>query len=114
MQTQGCPMLYEMKNKIIKFPKTMINQLSNAQKLAMEMEAEKNMYQEHIEQIMNDKDWDRLPKMDGRALEMLALFGDVMVFTPEVSSRIISKLATQIKTAEPFDPLEDYLKWVEN
>ena len=110
MQTQGCPMLYEMKNKIIKFPKTMINQLSNAQKLAMEMEAEKNMYQEHIEDIMKGPDWDRLPKMDGRALEMLALFGDVMVFTPEVSSRIISKLATQIKTAEPFDPLEDYLK----
>ena len=54
-------MTYAMKkeNKIIKFPKTMINQLSNAQKLAMEMEAEKNMYQEHIGDIMRAKDWDR-------------------------------------------------------
>ena len=107
MQTQGCPMLYEMKNKIIKFPKTMINQLSNAQKLAMEMEAEKNMYQEHIQTIMDDKEWDRLPAIDGRCLEMLALFGDVMVFDQTISSRIISKLAEQIKRTEVYDPLVD-------
>jgi len=109
-------MSYAMKkeNKIIKFPKTMINQLSNAQKLAMEMEAEKNMYQEHIQTIMDDKEWDRLPAIDGRCLEMLALFGDVMVFDQTISSRIISKLAEQIQRAEmvikelkPFDPLED-------
>ena len=100
-------MLYEMKNKIIKFPKTMINQLSNAQKLAMEMEAEKNMYQEHIQTIMDDKEWDRLPAIDGRCLEMLALFGDVMVFDQTISSRIISKLAEQIKRTEVYDPLVD-------
>ena len=109
MPTQGCPMSYAMKkeNKIIKFPKTMINQLSNAQKLAMEMEAEKNMYQEHIGDIMKAKDWDRLPAIDGRCLEMLALFGDVMVFDQEISSRIISKLAEQIKRTEVYDPLVD-------
>ena len=95
--------------KIIKFPNTMINQLSNAQKLAMEMQAEKNMYEEHIEDIMKAKDWDKLPKIDGRALEMLALFGDVMTFTPEIASRLISKLAEQIKRNEVYDPLEEYL-----
>mgnify|MGYP003681516180 CR=1 FL=1 len=95
--------------KIIKFPNTMINQLSNAQKIAMEMQAEKNMYEEHIEDIMKAKDWDKLPKIDGRALEMLALFGDVMTFTPEISSRLISKLAEQIKRNEVYDPLEEYL-----
>ena len=100
-------MTYAMKNKIIKFPKTMINQLSNAQKLAMEMEAEKNMYQEHIQTIMDDKEWDRLPAIDGRCLEMLALFGDVMVFDQTISSRIISKLAEQIKRTEVYDPLVD-------
>tara|TARA_R110000787_G_C13158222_1_gene419347 strand:+ start:129 stop:425 length:297 start_codon:yes stop_codon:yes gene_type:complete len=95
--------------KIIKFPNTMINQLSNAQKLAMEMQAEKNMYEDHIGEIMKAKDWDKLPKIDGRALEMLALFGDVMTFTPEISSRLISKLAEQIKRNEVYDPLEEYL-----
>ena len=85
----------------------MINQLSNAQKLAMEMEAEKNMYQEHIQTIMDDKEWDRLPAIDGRCLEMLALFGDVMVFDQTISSRIISKLAEQIKRTEVYDPLVD-------
>jgi len=95
--------------KIIKFPNTMINQLSNAQKIAMEMQAEKNMYEEHIEDIMKAKDWDKLPKIDGRALEMLALFGDVMTFTPEIASRLISKLAEQIKRNEVYDPLEEYL-----
>tara|TARA_R110000744_G_scaffold146934_1_gene259868 strand:- start:23 stop:319 length:297 start_codon:yes stop_codon:yes gene_type:complete len=95
--------------KIIKFPNTMINQLSNAQKLAMEMQAEKNMYEDHIGDIMKAKDWDKLPKIDGRALEMLALFGDVMTFTPEIASRLISKLAEQIKRNEVYDPLEEYL-----
>ena len=95
--------------KIIKFPNTMINQLSNAQKLAMEMQAEKNMYEDHIGEIMKAKDWDKLPKIDGRALEMLALFGDVMTFTPEIASRLISKLAEQIKRNEVYDPLEEYL-----
>jgi len=95
--------------KIIKFPNTMINQLSNAQKIAMEMQAEKNMYEEHIGEIMKAKDWDKLPKIDGRALEMLALFGDVMTFTPEIASRLISKLAEQIKRNEVYDPLEEYL-----
>jgi len=95
--------------KIIKFPNTMINQLSNAQKIAMEMQAEKNMYEEHIEDIMKAKDWDKLPKIDGRALEMLALFGDVMTFTPEIASRLISKLAEQIKRNEVYDPLDEYL-----
>ena len=73
----------------------MINQLSNAQKLAMEMEAEKNMFQELIADNMKAKDWDRLPPIDGRCLEMLALFGDVMVFEDYIASRIISKLAEQ-------------------
>jgi len=95
--------------KIIKFPNTMINQLSNAQKLAMEMQAEKNMYEEHIGEMMKAKDWDKLPKFDGRALEMLALFGDVMTFTPEIASRLISKLAEQIKRNEVYDPLDEYL-----
>ena len=40
---------------------------------------------------------------------MLALFGDVMVFTPEVSQRIICKLAEQIKKNQLSDPLEEYL-----
>ena len=94
--------------KIIKFPNTPMNELSSAQKLAMEMEAEKNMYQEFVEDIMTAKDWDKLPKIDGRTLEMLALFGDVMVFTPQVSSRLINKLAEQLKRNEIYDPLEEY------
>ena len=94
--------------KVIKFPNTPINQLSEAQKLAMELEAEKNMYQENIEWLMQKKDWDKLPAIDGRALDMLALFGDVMRFSPEVSSRIICKLAEQIKRNELIDPLEEY------
>jgi len=40
---------------------------------------------------------------------MLALFGDVMTFTPEISSRLISKLAEQIKRNEVYDPIEEYL-----
>ena len=95
---------------IIKFPKTPINELSEAQKLAMEMETEKNMYQENIEWMMRKKDWDKLPAIDGRSLEMLALFGDVMVFSPEVSQRIICKLAEQITRNQLTDPLEEYLK----
>jgi len=94
--------------KIIKFPNTPMNELSSAQKLAMEMQAEKNMYEEHIEDIMKAKDWDKIPKIDGRTLEMLALFGDVMIFTPEVSSRLINKLAEQLKRNEIHDPLEEY------
>ena len=99
----------QMSNKIIKFPNTPENQLSNAQKLALEMETEKNMYQENIEWMMLKKDWDKLPAIDGRSLDMLALFGDVMVFTPEVSQRIICKLAEQIKRNQLADPLEEYL-----
>ena len=100
----------QMSSKIIKFPNTPENQLSNAQKLALEMETEKNMYQENIEWMMLKKDWDKLPAIDGRSLDMLALFGDVMVFTPEVSQRIICKLAEQIKKNQITDPLEEYLR----
>jgi hypothetical protein len=98
-----------MSNKVIKFPKTLINQLSEAQKLALEMETEKNMYQENIEWTMQQQDWDKLPAIDGRSLDMLALFGDVMKFTPETSQRIICKLAEQIKKNQITDPLEEYL-----
>ena len=97
-----------MTNKIIKFPKTLMNELSEAQKLAIELQIEKNTCQENIEWLMKGKDWDKLPAIDGRALEMLALFGDVMTFTPEISSRLISKLAEQIKRNEVYDPLEEY------
>jgi len=99
-----------MNNKVIKFPNTPVNQLSEAQKLALEMESEKNMYQENIEWLMRKDDWDKLPDIDGRALDMLALFGDVMVFTPETSQKIICKLAEQIKKNQLTDPLEEYLK----
>ena len=98
-----------MSNKVIKFPNTPENQLSEAQKLALEMETEKNMYQENIEWMFKKNDWDKLPAIDGRSLDMLALFGDVMVFTPEVSQRIICKLAEQIKKNQLADPLEEYL-----
>ena len=98
-----------MSDKIIKFPNTPANQMSEAAKLAMEMETEKNMYQENIEWMFKKNDWDKLPAIDGRALDMLALFGDVMVFTPEVSQRIICKLAEQIKKNQLTDPLEEYL-----
>ena len=99
----------QMSNKVIKFPNTPANQLSETAKLAMEMETEKNMYQENIEWTMLQKNWDKLPDIDGRSLDMLALFGDVMVFTPEVSQRIICKLAEQIKKNQLSDPLEEYL-----
>jgi hypothetical protein len=99
----------QMSNKIIKFPNTPENQLSNAQKLALEMETEKNMYQENIEWLMQKDDWDKLPDIDGKALDMLALFGDVMKFTPESSQKIICKLAEQIKKNQLTDPLEEYL-----
>ena len=99
----------QMSNKVIKFPNTPANQLSETAKLAMEMETEKNMYQENIEWMFRKNDWDKLPAIDGRSLDMLALFGDVMVFTPEVSQRIICKLAEQIKKNQLTDPLEDYL-----
>ena len=98
-----------MSNKVIKFPKTLINELSEAQKLALEMETEKNMYQENIEWTMQQDNWDKLPDIDGRSLDMLALFGDVMKFTPETSQKIICKLAEQIKKNEITDPLEEYL-----
>ena len=97
------------KDKIIKFPNTPANQMSEAAKLAMEMETEKNMYQENIEWMFRKNDWDKLPAIDGRSLDMLALFGDVMNFTPEVSQRIICKLAEQIKRNQMVDPLEEYL-----
>ena len=99
----------QMSSKIIKFPNTPENQLSNAQKLALEMETEKNMYQENIEWLMQKDDWDKLPDIDGKALDMLALFGDVMKFTPESSQKIICKLAEQIKKNQLTDPLEEYL-----
>ena len=92
---------------IIKFPNTPENQLSEAQKLALEMETEKNMYQENIEWLMHKDDWDKLPPIDGRALDMLALFGDVMKFSPEISQRIICKLAEQLKRNQLADPLEE-------
>ena len=94
--------------KIIQFPKTLANQMSEAQKLAMELETEKNMYQENIEWLMQKNDWDKLPAIDGRALEILALFGDLMSFSPEVSQRLICKLAEQIKKNQLTDPLEEY------
>jgi len=50
-----------MSNKVIKFPNTPENQLSEAQKLALEMETEKNMYQENIEWMFKKNDWDKLP-----------------------------------------------------
>ena len=98
-----------MSNKVIKFPNTPANQMSDVARLAMEMETEKNMYQENIEWTMLQKDWDKIPSIDGRTLDMLALFGDVMVFSPEVSQRIICKLAEQIKRNQLTDPLEEYL-----
>ena len=97
-------------DKIIKFPNTPENQMSEAAKLAMEMETEKNMYQENIEWMFRKNDWDKLPAIDGRSLDMLALFGDVMVFTPETSQKIICKLAEQIKKNQLTDPLEEYLR----
>jgi len=39
---------------------------------------------------------------------MLALFGDVMRFTPQTSQRIICKLAEQLKKNQLIDPLEEY------
>jgi len=101
-----------MKNKIIKFPNTPINQLSNAQQVAMQMETEKNNVEENLEWLMKKPDWDKLPKLDNRTIEILALFGDVMKFSPEVSAKIISKLAEFI-AREPIrnvDPLEENLK----
>ena len=95
-------------SKIIQFPKTLANELSEAQKLALEMETEKNMYEENIEWLMQKKDWDQLPAIDGRALDMLALFGDVMKFSPEGSQRLICKLAEQLKKKQLTDPLEEY------
>ena len=95
-------------SKIIQFPKTLANELSEAQKLALEMETEKNMYEENIEWLMQKKDWDQLPGIDGRALDMLALFGDVMKFSPVVSQRLICKLAEQLKKQQLIDPLEEY------
>ena len=96
-----------VKVTVIKFPNTPENQLSEAQKLALEMETEKNMYQENIEWLMRKDDWDKLPPIDGRALDMLALFGDVMKFSPEISQRIICKLAEQLKRNQLADPLEE-------
>ena len=98
-----------MKGKIIKFPNTQANQMSDAAKLALQMEAEKNQYQGMIQSFFSKDDWHTLPDIDGKTLEMLALFGDVMFFTPEVSRRVISKLAEQVKKKEITDPLEDYL-----
>ena len=104
-------MSYAMKkdNKVIKFPNTPMNQLSSAQKLAMEMETNKNQIQEEIEWNMNRKDWDKIPHIAETSVECLALFGDVMTFTPLTSARLISKLSEQIiKKRELVDPLEEY------
>ena len=57
---------------------------------------------------MRKDDWDKLPPIDGRALDMLALFGDVMKFSPEISQRIICKLAEQLKRNQLTDPLEEF------
>tara|TARA_R110002153_G_scaffold110707_1_gene252164 strand:- start:225 stop:518 length:294 start_codon:yes stop_codon:yes gene_type:complete len=94
--------------KIIKFPNTPMNELSSAQKLAMEMETEKNQVVLEIEWNMNRKDWDKIPNIDGRSLEVLALFGEAMKFNPQTASRLISKLAEAIKRNEIYDPLEEY------
>ena len=76
-------MSYAMKkeNKIIKFPKTMINQLSNAQKLAMEMETNKNQVQEMInlankeklELITTEKDYFRIKKFQIKNINFLTI-----------------------------------------
>ena len=96
--------------KIIKFPNTPMNELSNAQKVAMEMETRKNQIQDEIEWNMNRKDWDKIPEIAETSVECLALFGDVMKFTPQTSSRLISKLSEQIiRKHQPIDPLEEYL-----
>ena len=96
--------------KIIKFPNTPMNELSHAQKLAMEMETQKNNVQDEIEWKMNNKDWDKIPQIAESSIECLALFGDVMKFTPTTAARLISKLAEQIiRKRELTDPLEEYL-----
>jgi len=96
--------------KIIKFPNTPINELSSAQKVAMEMETRKNQIQDEIEWNMNRKDWDKIPEIAQTSVECLALFGDVMKFTPLTSARLISKLSEQIiKKHQVIDPLEEYL-----
>ena len=95
--------------KIIKFPNTPMNELSSAQKVAMEMETRKNQIQDEIEWNMNRKDWDKIPEIAETSVECLALFGDVMKFTPQTSSRLISKLSEQIiRKHQPVDPLEEY------
>ena len=96
--------------KIIKFPNTPMNELSNAQKLAMEMETNKNQVQEEIEWNMNSNNCDKIPHIAESSIECLALFGDVMKFTPVTAARLISKLSEQIiKERELTDPLEEYL-----
>ena len=96
--------------KIIKFPNTPMNELSSAQKVAMEMETRKNQIQDEIEWNMNRNDWDKIPEIAETSVECLALFGDVMKFTPQTSSRLISKLSEQIiRKHQPIDPLEEYL-----
>ena len=96
--------------KIIKFPNTPMNELSNAQKVAMEMETRKNQIQDEIEWNMNRKDWDKIPEIAETSVECLALFGDVMKFTPLTAARLISKLSEQIiRKHQPIDPLEEYL-----
>jgi len=97
-------------SKIIKFPNTPMNELSSAQKVAMEMETRKNQIQDEIEWNMNRKDWDKIPEIAETSVECLALFGDVMKFTPLTAARLISKLSEQIiKKHQLIDPLEEYL-----
>ena len=112
MQILGCTMSYAMTkdNKVIKFPNTPINQLSSAQKLAMEMETKKNQIEIELEWNMKRNDWDKIPEIAESSVECLALFGDVMRFTPLTAARLISKLSEQIiRKRELIDPLEEYL-----
>ena len=91
---------------IIKFPNTPINQLSSAQKLAMEMEREKQTAEIFLNWRLNQYDWDTYHPTE-RDLEIVALFGEVMNLIPIVSSRLNTKLAEFIcKLKTQYEPKE--------
>ena len=97
--------------EIIKFPKTPREKISKNAEEIIKMQAQKKRIETDLNVIIGGASWD-MYNLTQEDIEVLGLFGDVMKFDPTVGSRLISKLAEQLKRVQLRD-LEDLI-WAEN
>ena len=92
--------------EIIKFPNTTEKEFVNGTKLANEIEKEKKQTEEFLNYRLNFPDWGDY-NLAERDVEIVAMFGEHMKFTPAVASRLAANLAEILCKIKYTDPLDE-------